>query len=104
MSGVVFDIQRCSTHDGPGIRTTVFLKGCPLRCAWCQNPEGQSFLPELIHSSGRCIACDSCLAPSLGGVMRRNGSGALKVDREKAVPPEAALVCPSLALRVAGRA
>jgi pyruvate formate lyase activating enzyme len=104
MNGIVFDIQRYSTHDGPGIRTTVFLKGCPLRCAWCQNPEGQSFCPELMHSPGRCIACNSCIAPSLGGVMRRNGSGALKVDREKAVPHEAALVCPSLALRVAGRA
>jgi pyruvate formate lyase activating enzyme len=103
MNGIVFDIQRYSTHDGPGIRTTVFLKGCPLRCAWCQNPEGQSFHPELMHSPGRCIACSSCLAPSLGGVMRRNGSGALEVDRKKAVPPEAVLVCPSLALRVAGR-
>jgi pyruvate formate lyase activating enzyme len=104
MNGIVFDIQRYSTHDGQGIRTTVFLKGCPLRCAWCQNPEGQSFLPELVHSPGRCIACDSCLAASLGGVMRRNGSGALKVDREKAVPPEAASICPSLAIRLAGRA
>ena len=103
MNGIVFDIQRCSTHDGPGIRTAVFLKGCPLRCAWCQNPEGQSFRSELMHSPGRCIACDSCLAPSLGGVVCRDGSGARKVDREKAVPPEAALVCQSLALRVAGR-
>jgi pyruvate formate lyase activating enzyme len=103
MNGIVFDIQRYSTHDGPGIRTTVFLKGCPLRCAWCQNPEGQSFRPEMMHSPGRCIACNSCTAPSLGGVMRRSGSGALEVDREKAVPPEAVLVCPSLALRVAGR-
>jgi pyruvate formate lyase activating enzyme len=56
-----------------------------------------------MHSSVRCIACSSCLAPSLGGVMHRNGSGALEVDRTKAVPPEAGLVCPSLALRVAGR-
>jgi pyruvate formate lyase activating enzyme len=104
MTGLVSDIQRYSTHDGPGIRTTVFLKGCPLACAWCQNPEGQSFRPELMHAPGRCIACDSCLAPSLGGVMRRNGSGALEVDREKEVPPEAASVCPSLALRVVGRA
>ncbi len=103
MSGIVFDIQRYSTHDGPGIRTTVFLKGCLLRCAWCQNPEGQSFRPELMHSTGRCIACNSCLMPSLGGVMHRNGSGTLQVDRAKPVPPEAALVCPSLALRVAGR-
>jgi pyruvate formate lyase activating enzyme len=103
MNGIVFDIQRYSTHDGPGIRTTVFLKGCPLHCAWCQNPEGQSFRPELMHSPGRCVACGSCLAPSLCGVVSRNGSGALKVDRGKQVPPEVAWICPSLALRVAGR-
>jgi len=45
-TGIVFDIQRASLHDGPGLRTTVFLKGCPLRCAWCHNPESQSLLPE----------------------------------------------------------
>lgn len=45
--GIVFDIQRCALHDGPGIRTTVFLKGCPLRCLWCHNPESQAFKPEL---------------------------------------------------------
>jgi len=50
-SAVVFDIQRCSLHDGPGIRTTVFLKGCPLRCAWCHNPESQSFEPQWMRGS-----------------------------------------------------
>jgi pyruvate formate lyase activating enzyme len=49
-SGIVFDIREFALHDGPGIRTTVFLKGCPLACAWCHNPEGQSLQPELIHS------------------------------------------------------
>ena len=48
MRGVVFNIMRFSVHDGPGIRTAVFLKGCPLRCSWCHNPEGQSFLPNLM--------------------------------------------------------
>jgi pyruvate formate lyase activating enzyme len=58
--GLVFDIQRFSIHDGPGIRTTVFLKGCPLHCAWCHNPEGQSAKPEIFFSPEKCIACRYC--------------------------------------------
>ena len=51
-SGIVFDIKEFAVHDGPGIRTTVFLKGCPLACRWCHNPEGQSHLPQIMHSPG----------------------------------------------------
>ena len=59
--GVVFDIQRFSLHDGPGIRTLVFLKGCPLRCPWCSNPESQPSEPELFFHPERCIDCKNCL-------------------------------------------
>lgn len=59
--GVVFDIQRFSTHDGPGIRTTVFLKGCPLDCVWCHNPESKRFEPELLYTPMLCIGCGSCV-------------------------------------------
>lgn len=59
--GIVFDVRRYSIHDGPGIRTTVFLKGCPLRCAWCHNPESQSPGVELVFRPGRCIGCRACL-------------------------------------------
>ncbi len=59
-SGVVFDIQHYAVHDGPGIRTLVFLKGCPLRCLWCCNPESQEFGPELRHSEARCKHCLRC--------------------------------------------
>jgi pyruvate formate lyase activating enzyme len=59
--GVVFDIQRFSIHDGPGIRTLVFLKGCNLRCPWCSNPESQRFEPELFFHPERCIGCKNCL-------------------------------------------
>jgi pyruvate formate lyase activating enzyme len=61
-TGLIFDIQRFSVHDGPGIRTTVFFKGCPLRCLWCHNPESQAALPELLHWPGRCIGCGECAA------------------------------------------
>lgn len=59
-SGLVFNIQRYSLHDGPGIRTTVFLKGCPLCCSWCHNPEGIAPRKELLVVESRCIACGQC--------------------------------------------
>jgi pyruvate formate lyase activating enzyme len=58
--GRIFDIQRFSIHDGPGIRTTVFLKGCPLRCRWCHNPEGLSPEPELMFFEYKCLGCGTC--------------------------------------------
>lgn len=60
MKGVVFDIQHYSVHDGPGIRTLVFLKGCPLRCAWCCNPESQHHQPQLRYHAPRCTGCLAC--------------------------------------------
>lgn len=60
-TGLVFNIMRFSTRDGPGLRTTVFLKGCPLACAWCHNPESQSVYPEFIFRENRCIRCGECL-------------------------------------------
>ena len=60
MSGIIFDIKEMAVHDGPGIRTTVFFKGCPLRCRWCHNPEGLSFEPQLMYKDARCIGCKSC--------------------------------------------
>jgi pyruvate formate lyase activating enzyme len=59
--GVIFNIQHYSIHDGPGIRTTVFLKGCPLRCLWCQNPESQASRPEVFFDSEKCSGCGTCV-------------------------------------------
>ena len=59
--GRVFDIQRFCVHDGPGIRTTVFLKGCPLRCAWCHNPESWAPFREIMHAPASCIGCGACV-------------------------------------------
>jgi len=60
LTGVIFDIQRFSVHDGPGIRTTVFMKGCPLRCRWCHNPEGLSGKLQLQFFEEKCIGCGAC--------------------------------------------
>ena len=57
----VTNIQRFSTQDGPGIRTTVFFKGCPLRCKWCHNPETQSNLPQIYYTEQNCIGCGECI-------------------------------------------
>lgn len=59
-TGRVFNVQRFSLHDGPGIRTTVFLKGCPARCAWCHNPESQSLEAEVVRVETRCASCGAC--------------------------------------------
>lgn len=61
MTGVIFDIKEMAVHDGPGIRTTVFFKGCPLRCKWCHNPEGLSCEPQLMYKEARCVKCARCM-------------------------------------------
>ena len=59
-TGLVFNVQRFSLHDGPGLRSTVFMKGCPLRCAWCHNPESRSPKTEFVRLSHRCMSCGRC--------------------------------------------
>ncbi|MBQ7477549.1 MAG: 4Fe-4S cluster-binding domain-containing protein, partial [Selenomonadaceae bacterium] len=60
-TGFVFDVRRFSTHDGDGIRTTVFFKGCPLSCVWCHNPEGISGRRRPLYFEKKCIHCGSCI-------------------------------------------
>ncbi len=100
---MIFDIQRFSTHDGPGIRTVVFFKGCPLACAWCENPESQSFRPELLYTRSRCVGCGSCVVAAKGGAVDLDPAGGILIDRSLEPPPELGNVCPALALRIAGR-
>jgi pyruvate formate lyase activating enzyme len=71
-AGLILNIMRFSLHDGPGIRTTVFLKGCPLRCWWCHNPESQSFQQEVIYFDDRCIRCGDCTRACPQGALHLN--------------------------------
>lgn len=96
----VAEIQRFCMHDGPGVRTTVFFKGCPLRCVWCHNPEMQKSEQELMFFGNKCISCRlcaSCSAHSFDG-------GKHSIDREKCVLcGKCADLCPTTALQICGR-
>jgi pyruvate formate lyase activating enzyme len=100
--GRVFDTQRFCLHDGRGIRTTVFLKGCPLRCQWCHNPESLSAGPERSYRPGRCIGCRMCIAACSHGALRWHGE-APEVDPAVCVLGGAcAAACPSGATELLG--
>ncbi|MDR1649764.1 MAG: glycyl-radical enzyme activating protein [Synergistaceae bacterium] len=100
--GIIFDIQRYSIHDGPGIRTIAFLQGCPLSCKWCCNPESQSLKPVLLFNADVCIHCGRCLnACKRGALSTKNPS---LIDRNVcAACGECVKVCPAGALVIKGK-
>ena len=103
MTGNIFHLQRFSLFDGPGIRTVVFLKGCPLRCVWCHNPEGIAAGPQIMYHAGRCIGCGDC------GMVCKKGAhvfeqGAHRYDRSLCTGcGDCAAICCTQALSLAGR-
>ena len=104
LNGMVYNIQRYSIHDGPGIRTTVFLKGCPLRCFWCQNPESQKREPELFVNEERCVSCGACIPGCPTKANFYNENNLVKVDRNKCMCcGKCSEVCPQEARSVMGK-
>ena len=100
--GLVFNIQRFSLHDGPGIRSTVFMKGCPLRCRWCSNPESWNPYPEIITHDAKCIRCGKCEQICPVGAITI-GSEGRKIDRARCtLCLKCAEVCPSGAISITG--
>jgi len=102
MEGVLFNIQRYSLHDGPGIRTIPFFKGCPLSCKWCSNPESQRPQPELIFKKSDCIRCGKCIEACKQQAL--SVSNAFFIDRERCIQcGKCTQVCPTQALEMKGK-
>ena len=103
LKGLVFDIQRYSLHDGPGIRTTVFFKGCPLRCKWCSNPESFMKAPEVAYNKKDCIACYACVKACKQAAVSATAEG-ITIDKTKCTQNfDCVEVCPTGALTVFGQ-
>lgn len=100
--GTIFNIQKFSVNDGPGIRTVVFFKGCPLRCGWCANPESQRIQPQLLWNEKRCRRCGSCVQRANGAI--RFVGDTMRIDHA-AIAAAIAMVqaCPGRALSVEGK-
>nr|WP_321400315.1 glycyl-radical enzyme activating protein [uncultured Desulfobacter sp.] len=102
-SGLIYDIKRYAINDGPGIRTTVFLKGCPLHCAWCHNPEGICPSPQRVYTPSKCIGCEMCISacPEKALALKETG---IAVDQHTCVNcGVCAAICPSTAVEIFGR-
>ena len=102
-SGLIYDIKRYAINDGPGIRTTVFLKGCPLHCAWCHNPEGILPSPQRVYTPSKCIGCRMCMDVCPENALTLTGTG-IAADQDKCLNCGiCTAACPATAVEIFGR-
>jgi pyruvate formate lyase activating enzyme len=101
-SGIIFDIKKYAIHDGPGIRTTVFFKGCPLACRWCHNPEGLNTSPQHIHRPERCLGCGECVKLCPRHALAPSDNGSFLNDEKCILCRTCVSHCPSEAHEIIG--
>jgi pyruvate formate lyase activating enzyme len=104
LKGLIFDIQRYSIHDGPGIRTNIFFKGCPLKCIWCDNPESQKISPEVLYFKSICVKCYRCIESCFTGATRIGKDGEIYIERASCIAcGKCCEVCGAGARKISGR-
>lgn len=104
IKGLIFNIQRFSVHDGPGIRTTIFMQGCPLRCMWCDNPESWKAKPVIMARDAKCISCGKCSEVCPVRAITVDEDKGRRIDFALCTQcGECVLVCPTLALVSSGK-
>jgi len=104
LKGLIFNVQRFSVHDGPGIRTTIFMQGCPLRCKWCANPESWKTTPVIMVRDVKCIGCGKCAAICPFGAISMDKNKGRRVDFTRCTQCLAcASVCPTQSISESGK-